>query len=349
MSVSIPTVELSGDVAVGRNVCAGGKATVRGSVVIDHNLSVKGWVDAPNVKCALKGLFASEDALRDAYPSPEPGWVAYVGDNLPAAVYVVSDGVWVATGSMGGEPSLSADGIYEIVEGVRQDVLGLEAVAGETQKGLAQARKEIDGLRGDVSVVRDEVANLGGRVEEAEEVLRSNIGRKVDVTELDSRFTADSASVLKVADGSLAGCWNVTVHNGGNVRTIGVLRVWVDDALHTVTQVFTTNALLNGSQIFECVHDHGVHTYSRFFTVKYDETLADGSVLPARSWSRWCDVGSGLEAMRGEMTARMDGFEARLLDLEVNVGAGGSYDSLLSRVVRLERGLDALTRLLTIS
>ena len=312
MSLSVKTTRLDGDVSVGRNISAGGKVEIAGSVNVGHNVLVGGWLDAPNIKGPLKGLFATEAALKAAYPHPRPGWVAYVGDNLPAAIYMAVGGKWVATGKHGGEPSLSADSLYDIVEGVRQDVLGLEANVAENREGLSDARAALDTLRTDTDSLRQETTSLGGRLGDVEETVRRNIGRSVDVTELDTRFTADADTVLDVARGELAGSWNVTIRNGGNVRTIGVLHVWSDDALHTVTQEFTTNALLNKSGNFECVHDHGVHSYTRYYTVKYADTLPDGTVIPAKTWSSWTDRDAALDTLREETVSlggRLNGIE----------------------------------------
>lgn len=103
---SIPTKHIDGDVAIGRHVSAGGDANIQGNVRVHHNLVVKGWLDAPNIKGPLKGLYASEESLNEAYPHPQPGWYALVGDTLPAAVYRVEGGKWVATGEEGGEFTL---------------------------------------------------------------------------------------------------------------------------------------------------------------------------------------------------------------------------------------------------
>ena len=349
MSLSVKTTRLDGDVSVGRNISAGGKVEIAGSVNVGHNVLVGGWLDAPNIKGPLKGLFATEAALKAAYPHPRPGWVAYAGDNVPAAIYMAVGGKWKATGKHGGEPSLSADSLYDIVEGVRQDVLGLEANVAENREGLSDARAALDTLRTDTDSLRQETTSLGGRLGDVEETVRKNIGRSVDVTELDTRFTADADTVLDVARGELSGSWNVTIKNGSNVRTVGVLHVWADDALHTVTQEFTTNALLNKSGNFECVHDHGVHCYTRYYTVKYADTLPDGSVLPAKTWSGWTDRDSALDRLRQEMEERADSLDERLSDIEFNIGAGHSYESLLARLVRLEKGLEDITRLLTLS
>ena len=75
---SIPTKQIDGDVAVGRNVSAGGDANIQGNARIGHDLIVEGWLEAKNIKGVNKGLFASVAALREAYPQPHDGWFAGV-------------------------------------------------------------------------------------------------------------------------------------------------------------------------------------------------------------------------------------------------------------------------------
>lgn len=83
----IPTKQIDGDVAVGRNVSAGGDATIQGNVRIGHNLKVEGWLDARNIKGPNKGIFLDVTKLREAYPLPHDGWWALVGNTLPAPLY----------------------------------------------------------------------------------------------------------------------------------------------------------------------------------------------------------------------------------------------------------------------
>lgn len=75
---AIPTKQIDGDVAVGRNVSAGGDANVQGNARVGHDLIVEGWLEAKNIKGVNKGLFASAAALREAYPQPHDGWFAGV-------------------------------------------------------------------------------------------------------------------------------------------------------------------------------------------------------------------------------------------------------------------------------
>ena len=73
----IPTVEYA-DVSVQRNIQAGGNITAQGNAIISHNLTVKGWLEANNLKGVNKGLFSDLSHLQDAYPFPEIGWFAGV-------------------------------------------------------------------------------------------------------------------------------------------------------------------------------------------------------------------------------------------------------------------------------
>lgn len=114
---SIPTKQIDGDVAVGRNVSAGGNATVRGSATIGHNLKVLGWLDAPNIKGPNKGVFTDYDKLQESYPHPQNGWYALVGTTLPAMLYVTGSDdkgrkIWVPTGEMAGNPTVEFEQFY---------------------------------------------------------------------------------------------------------------------------------------------------------------------------------------------------------------------------------------------
>lgn len=84
---SIPTKQIDGDVAVGRNATTGGDANIQGSARVGHDLVVEGWLEAKNIKSANKGLFATLEALRAAYPHVHEGWFA----GVPATDKEISD------------------------------------------------------------------------------------------------------------------------------------------------------------------------------------------------------------------------------------------------------------------
>lgn len=164
---SIPTKQIDGDVAVGRNVSVGGKATVRGSATIGHNLKVEGWLDAPNVKGPNKGLFKTAVQLREAYPNPHEGWWALVGDTLPAQVYMGIGGTWVAQTNADGTPKLAGNPTVdssEYMEAVEQMTGDLEAVKVEVN----QNKEDIRSLRSGQTTQGNQINLLQSAVEKAQ-------------------------------------------------------------------------------------------------------------------------------------------------------------------------------------
>lgn len=124
--MSLYNTDVQGNANISRNVNVGGHAKVNGGVTVNHNLFVKGWIDAPNIKGPLKGLYASEETLKAAYPRPMPGWFALVGNTLPAQVWRVDGGKWMPTGETGGTFNLWLDNLEADVKDLTDDVRDLE-------------------------------------------------------------------------------------------------------------------------------------------------------------------------------------------------------------------------------
>ena len=110
---SVKTTEIEGDVSIGRNITNGGNTTTRGNSVIERNLTVKGWLNATNIRGTCKGLFATEKRLNECFPLPQNGWWAFVSDTLPAPIYRADGGSWTATGQTGGEAIADIDKITQ--------------------------------------------------------------------------------------------------------------------------------------------------------------------------------------------------------------------------------------------
>ena len=128
---SIPTKQIDGDVAVGRNVSAGGDANIQGNARVGHDLVVEGWLEAKNIKGANKGFFTSIEKLKASYPIPHDGWWAIVGSSLPGPIYVGDGGKWVATGGTGGNPTLE-NGLYEEeMEQLQSDITDIQNVVSD--------------------------------------------------------------------------------------------------------------------------------------------------------------------------------------------------------------------------
>ena len=123
---SLKNEAIQGNISTSRDITVGGHLNVHGNSVFDHNVVIKGWLDAKNIKGPCKGLYASLDALKEAYPRPMPGWYALVGNTLPANVYRSDGGKWVATGEQGGEVNLYLDQLEKDVANLDDEVADIE-------------------------------------------------------------------------------------------------------------------------------------------------------------------------------------------------------------------------------
>lgn len=119
---NIENHSVGGSVAVGRDVTVGGRSTVRGNATFNRDVYISGWLNARNIRGAGKGLYETVDKLTSAYPNPENGWFALVGNTLPADIYRAWGGEWVATGQKGGEPVLELAKLTELSESLENEV-----------------------------------------------------------------------------------------------------------------------------------------------------------------------------------------------------------------------------------
>jgi len=73
---------------------------VEGDQEVTGDMTVLGTLNARHVKQPHMGMYASEEALLAALPTPEKGWYALVGNELPAELYVCNTaGTWTDTGN----------------------------------------------------------------------------------------------------------------------------------------------------------------------------------------------------------------------------------------------------------
>lgn len=119
---NIENHSVGGSVAVGRDVTVGGRSTIRGNATFNRDVYISGWLNARNIRGAGKGLYETVNKLNSAYPNPENGWFALVGNTLPADIYRAWGGEWVATGQKGGEPVLELAKLTELSESLENEV-----------------------------------------------------------------------------------------------------------------------------------------------------------------------------------------------------------------------------------
>ena len=86
---------IDGDLAVSRNAEIGCDVDIHGKARVAGSLKVEGFLDAPNIKGAVKGLFATEEELKREYPNPRPGWCAIVlADDERGFLYLAKNREW---------------------------------------------------------------------------------------------------------------------------------------------------------------------------------------------------------------------------------------------------------------
>ena len=91
--------------------------TFYGDVDIHNDLTVGGTLRAKNVKQPNCGLFSTLDALKAAYPKPEVGMWAIVGNTIAGPIYRCDKaGIWTATGENGGAGNLDLSEINKSIE-----------------------------------------------------------------------------------------------------------------------------------------------------------------------------------------------------------------------------------------
>lgn len=130
--MAIPINKTDEDLEV-RNITAGGDVTVRGAATVEHGLKVKGWLDAPNVIGAGKGMFRTSQELRVAYPRPENGLWAIVGTTLPGELWLAYGHQWQKVGT-GGNVTIQMDQVL-IEELVRRSFLPYGKAVPNTYSG----------------------------------------------------------------------------------------------------------------------------------------------------------------------------------------------------------------------
>lgn len=212
---SIPTKQIDGDVAIGRNIAAGGGANIQGNVRVGHNVRIEGWLDAKNIKGCNKGLFESFEALKAAYPQPRPGWWAMTytttgsGEALEATytMYMVEDGVWVSKGTTTTPQEFDTQ-LFQYLEDFdnlekRDDELAAAIDAEEAARKAAD-RNLAESIAQEVADREDADAALEERLD-AEVTARAEadtaLGARID-TESTARTAADEAlanGISKVA------------------------------------------------------------------------------------------------------------------------------------------------------
>ena len=201
---NIENHSVGGSVAVGRDVTVGGRSIVRGNATFDRDVYISGWLNARNIRGAGKGLYETVDNLKSAYPNPENGWFALVGDTLPADIYRAWGGEWKATGQKGGEPVLELAKLTELSESLENEVSARVAADEALKKAIdAEVTARTNGDKELSDALTKEIADREKAI--ADEVLaRTTAITKAIEAEADARTKAIAAEAKAREDADVA-------------------------------------------------------------------------------------------------------------------------------------------------
>lgn len=201
---NIENHSVGGSVAVGRDVTVGGRSTIRGNATFNRDVYISGWLNARNIRGAGKGLYETVDKLNSAYPNPENGWFALVGDTLPADIYRAWGGEWKATGQKGGEPVLELARLTELSESLENEVSARVAADEALKKAIdAEVTARTNGDKELSDALTKEIADREKAI--ADEVLaRTTAITEAIEAEADARTKAIAAEAKAREDADAA-------------------------------------------------------------------------------------------------------------------------------------------------
>ena len=199
---NIENHSVGGSVAVGRDVTVGGRSTIRGNATFNRDVYISGWLNARNIRGAGKGLYETVEKLNSAYPNPENGWFALVGNTLPADIYRAWGGVWEATGQKGGEPVLELARLTELSESLENEVSDRVAADEALKKAIdAEVTARTNGDKELSDALTKEIADREKAIDDEVLARTTAITEAIDA-EAQARGTAisDEATARSEAD-----------------------------------------------------------------------------------------------------------------------------------------------------
>ena len=138
--------------------------TFNGDVHVHNDLVVGGMLRAKNVKQPNCGLFDTVAALKAAYPTPEVGMWATVGNTVPAAVYRCDvAGTWRATGETGGIDSLD----WNLITNIEGNVSTLQSENNSRKSEIQTLNTENNSRKAAIEALQTQLNTLlDGNVDE---------------------------------------------------------------------------------------------------------------------------------------------------------------------------------------
>ena len=153
--------------------------TFDGDVHVHNDLVVGGVLRAKNVKQPNCGLFDTVAALKSAYPTPEVGMWATVGNTVPAAVYRCDvAGTWRATGETGGIDSLD----WNRIGNIESNVSTLQSENTNRKSEIQTLQSENTNRKSEIQTLQSENTSRKAAIEALQTQLNTLLEGNVDET-----------------------------------------------------------------------------------------------------------------------------------------------------------------------
>lgn len=270
------------------------------------------------------GFYASESALKTAYPSPTKGLMAFVGTGKTYTIYrCTTAGTWTKTSEtftfdtsvdLSNYTTIDTfNALKVVVDNMVTGATYMGAATTSTNPGtpsvkvvyLASASGTYANFGG-LSVAENEIALLyynGSAWVKNSVDLSSNIAEikaiaakalemvnalsYVSIDSLDTVLGSTPNDVYKALLKSNGKPLRYIVYYSDYI--VGMLEMFGDSLLHCMTQVLTTNYIINsdGTITSASAHDHKLHTYARYYNIRWSGADWWGNTWAAGTWTKW--------------------------------------------------------------
>lgn len=271
------------------------------------------------------GFYATETALKNAYPSPTLGLMAFVGTGNSYTVYRCSTtGTWAKTSE-----TFSIDSTIDLTNYVKTDTFNtLQTLVNNLATGavymgaatttttpntsakvmyLATAAGTYTNFGG-LSVKDNEIAllfyngsswtknsvDLSANISEIRTMAEMALEKAsqgvlfVSIDALDTVLGSTPNEVLKALQKSNGKTMKYLVYY--NDYIVGYIDMFGDSMLHCMNQEFTTNYLINddGTITSASAHNHKLHKYVRYYNIRWSSaTDWRGEKWAIGTWTKW--------------------------------------------------------------
>lgn len=309
---------IEGDLLVGRNIYAGGDLNIPGNATIKRDIKIDGWLIAPNVKTFDLGLYKSDVRLKQAHPNAPEGSFALVGDTLPADVWRVEDGRWVATGEKSSDLSVDLTELQEDMAvsrlinstgfHIKRTLYGIESIEliGDFRAGTAIMLKA-DNF---INTASEYNVNIHDGIEwfavayRSGDVIRTTLPRDTSSLKISSSINITSVDVEVVYGEALANIDAIDMLEQANVSMLEKVNA-------TLAKVDANTAIINTSDVGEIKFstsaiDNFIYKSTGVY-VGYNKPFKKNCVVKSLNFGQFAamnSVGKSLEVFVGTIDQR---------------------------------------------